>query len=260
MDISPVKLIPCIRLAIGLLALMHCTASLAGKSLVLNVTGHPPLNTPQQTGFMDQVSSAALQRLGYRLETVQLPAERGLKNANAGIVDGEMSRIRGLEKLYPDLIRVTEKIMDWEFLLFSRQKIDLEQGWNSLANRYVAYINGWKILENNIPASTHVTRVRTAEQLFTLLKKKRIDHIIYEHWSGIRYLHQYGLKNVTVGQPPLAKREMFIYLHKRHRALVPQLARALRDMKKDGSYQRIWRRTLSEDDPDMDSRQNEIQQ
>ncbi len=252
MDISAAKIIRHLQLAAGLLALIHSTTSLADKTLVFNITSNPPLNTPQQTGFMDRISTEALHRIGYRLETVKLPAERGLKNTNAGIEDGEMSRIRGLEKLYPNLIRVPEKIMDWEFLVFSRQKIDLDQGWNSLANRYVAYINGWKILENNIPTSAHVTRVRTAEQLFTLLRKKRIDHIIYEHWSGIHYLRQYGLKNITIGQPPLAKREMFIYLHKRHRTLVPQLARALRDMKKDGSYQRIWRRTLSEDDPDMD--------
>ena len=62
-------------------------------SIELNVTGKPPLNTPDRTGFMDQVAKEALSRIGISLITVQLPAERGLLEANGGIVDGEMSRI-----------------------------------------------------------------------------------------------------------------------------------------------------------------------
>jgi polar amino acid transport system substrate-binding protein len=33
--------------------------------------------------------------------------------------------------------------------------------------------------------------------------------------------------------------DMFLYLHKKHEALVPRLAQALRDMKADGSHARI---------------------
>ena len=45
-------------------------------------------------------------------------------------------------------------------------------------------------------------------------------------------------------QPPLAQREMFMYLHKKHKALVNKAAQALSSMKRDGSYQRIFDQTL----------------
>ena len=32
---------------------------------------------------------------------------------------------------------------------------------------------------------------------------------------------------------------MYLYLHRRHEALVPRIAQALREMKSDGSYNRI---------------------
>jgi len=38
---------------------------------------------------------------------------------------------------------------------------------------------------------------------------------------------------------------MYLYMHRRHSALIPELEQALRDMKADGSYQEIERQTLN---------------
>ncbi len=233
-------------LSIILLALVPFpSGKLSAQTLTINTTGQPPLNTADQTGFMDEIAKEAFRRIAVDIATLQLPAERGLKNANAGIEDGEMSRIGGLQNVYPNLIQVPEKIMDWEFVGFSKQPIRLEKGWDSLPPHAVAFINGWKILENNIPSQTPTTRVRTPEQLFTLLEKDRTDVIIYERWGGLHYIRSLGLRQIRLNEPPLAVREMFIYLHKKHRALVPRLAEALREMKRDGSYQAIYERRLS---------------
>ena len=130
----------------------------------------------------------AFKRIGYELQTVRLPAERGLKNANSGIVDGEMSRVAGLDKLYPGLMPVPEKIMDWQFVAFSYHVVPASQGWADLASKSVAHINGWKILEKKIPASAEITKTANATQLFNLLKRQRADCILYERWGG-QYLH-----------------------------------------------------------------------
>jgi len=219
--------------------LIPCNSVFAQPVIVINTTGNPPLNTPEQTGFLDAVAQEAFIRIGYTLKTVKLPAERGLRNTNAGIEDGEMSRIAGLEKIYTNLIKVPEKIMDWEFVVFSNKPIELVNGWSSLGNKSLTYINGWKILENNIPASANVTRARTAEQMFSLLEKNRVDYIIYEHWGGLLLSKTHNLNSLKLRRPPLATREMFIYLHKKHENLVSKLAESLRQMKLDGKYQQI---------------------
>ncbi len=216
----------------------------ASQTLVINTTGESPLNTPEQTGFLDLVAAEAFRRSGLKLETVMLPAERGLINVNLGIEDGEMSRIAGLEKIYPNLIRVPESIMDWEFYAFSELKINLNGGWPDLTNYSVAFINGWKILERNVPAETEITKVKNPEQLFYLLARKRTQVVIYERWAGLRQIQQTQLKKVRLIQPALSKREMYMYLHKKHRVLAIKIAEALVSMKRDGSYDKLEEQIL----------------
>jgi len=52
------------------------------------------------------------------------------------------------------------------------------------------------------------------------------------------------MQDVKMCKQPLAVREMFIYLHKKNQALVPLLAEALADMKKEGSYQKLFDKFL----------------
>jgi len=42
---------------------------------------------------------------------------------------------------------------------------------------------------------------------------------------------------------------MYLYLNKKHAALVPKLAEALRDMRRDGTLQRLTRAGLEETRP-----------
>ena len=53
------------------------------------------------------------------------------------------------------------------------------------------------------------------------------------------------LKNIHLIEPPLDTRAMFIYLHKRHAALAPKLAEALRALKADGSYDRWYSESVT---------------
>lgn len=217
----------------------------AEQTLRLNTVTNLPLHSPEHTGFLDKVVGQMMENSGYRLETVQLPAERGLINSNAGLEDGEMSRIGGMEKLYPNLIPVPEKLIDMEFAVFSRQAIDLKAGWKALENKTVAFINGWKILEINVSKTAEITKVKTPKQLFTLLKQGRTDYIIYAKWSGLYLLEKMGMHDVKQQQPLLAKKGMFMYLHKKHKKLIPGLTKALMAMKKDGRYDRLAKKYLS---------------
>ena len=211
---------------------------------MFNTTTRAPLHTNKLDGFLDEILQYMLKDIGYRLETVELPAERGLVYTNSGKVDGEMSRVGGMQKRYQNLIPVPEKIMDMEFVVYSKLPIDLTAGWNSLANRTVAYINGWKILEKNVPGSAEVTKVSNPEQLFTLLKNDRTDYIIYIRWSGNYLLREMQLHNVSLQLPALVKKEMFIYLHSKHRDKIPGLARSLAAMKNNGEYKRLVEKHL----------------
>lgn len=211
----------------------------------LNSTGNPPLNMLGRSGFLDIVVAEALSRVNVELKIVFLPAERGLLEANNGFIDGDMSRIAGLDATYPNLMPVPEKLMDWEFVAFTKLKDMHVDGWASLQGKSVAIINGWKILERNVPTESELIKVKRYSQLFALLFNDRVDYVVYERWGGLEHLRQNPSHDVVMLTPPLVVKEMYIYLNKKHRDLVGPLALALRKMKVDGSYQKIYNQAFS---------------
>lgn len=213
-------------------------------TLVLNDTNDPPFTTKAGDGFVDIVVGEAFRRAGLRLKLVKLPSERGLVNANTGIEDGDLTRIAGLEKNYPNLVRVPEKIMDWHFVAFTRHEELAKASWSGLAPLSVGYIRGWKIFEHNLKHATHIITTENSEQLFTMLNKDRIDVALYERWLGSALAKRMRIQNLHVVEPPLAVREMFIYLNIRYADKVPAIAAALRAIKAEGMYTKVCREKL----------------
>ena len=225
----------------GALFLMTGTAYSADVPvLVLNDANEPPFTTPDGQGFLDVVAGEAFRRAGVQLRLVKFPAERGLINANEGIEDGDLTRIAGLEAQYPNLIRVPEKLMDWEFTAFSKSAA-LAARWEVLRARPIGHIRGWKIYEKQLVDAPTVITSDDSTQMFRQLQLDRIDVALYERWLGLSLLKRQDVKDVHPLEPPLAKREMFIYLNKRHAALAPKIADALRAIKAEGLYDRLYR-------------------
>ena len=213
------------------------------RIIELNNPTDPPLTTDQQDGFLDRIANEAFRRQGLKLRLVKLPAERGLLNANAGLEDGDLTRIAGLEAQYPNLIRVPEKMMDMDFVAFTKDG-SLSVTWETLRARPVGFIKGWKIFEKNLATAPYVVTADDPEQLFRLLAMGRIDVALYDRWMGLDLIKKMRINDVVVAEPPLASRAMFIYLHKKHAGLASQLSQTLKTLKREGFYQRVYRETL----------------
>ncbi|HLD13877.1 MAG TPA: transporter substrate-binding domain-containing protein [Burkholderiales bacterium] len=235
----------CVRFAMLAVAMLLAAPVFAAapRVLVLNDTNEPPFTTETGDGFLDIVAREAFRRAGVELRLVKLPAERALLDANAGIEDGDLVRIAGLEKQYPNLIRVPEKLVDWAFTAFSKNP-PIPSNWPAIRQHAVGYIKGWKIYEQNLAGTGNTIAVESSEQLFRLLALDRIDVALYSHWMGLALIQRQGMKDVYVLEPPLATREMFIYLHKKHAVLAPKIASALRALKAEGFYDRAYREKL----------------
>ncbi|HEB73064.1 MAG TPA: transporter substrate-binding domain-containing protein [Nitrospirae bacterium] len=216
----------------------------AQTTIVLNTFARPPLSNPFQTGMADLIFIEAFKRLGMTVTIVHLPAERALINANKGIDDGDFVRVGGLSKLYPNLIQVPEKIMNFEFVAFSRKTNIRTESWESLKPYSIGIIRGWKILEENVVGASWLTQVADPYLLFTLIENDRADIILYERLEGYGMIKEMEMDDVKALEPPLVTREMFLYLHKKHSALSLPLAKTLRKMKMDGSYVRIISKSL----------------
>lgn len=215
------------------------------KIITLNSAAEAPMTTESKDGFLDELAQELFRKIGYQLKLDKLPAERALRNANNGLIDGEIIRVEGINKFYPNLVPVSEKLMTMNFVAFSRKENALKGSWSGLAKKEVAYITGWKIYDIKVPKTSSITKTSDSKELFTLLGKDRVDFALYIRWGGHYMIDKLKIKNVHLQQPELAKKDMYMYLHKKHSALVPQLTAALVEMKKNGSYQKLVAKHLT---------------
>jgi len=231
-----------------LFCLVFSHTAFSQPNIVLNTAFGPPVSNDSQTGFADQVITEAFRRIGYQLETIRMPAERALINANRGIDDGDLARVAGLETKYPNLIRVPESYLSIDMVLFSKKKPEfIVNGWESVKSHSLAIISGWKIMETNFARlgnSVEIIKTDNIEQSIALLKKNRVDFIAYSNWSGLEYLKSRNIGDIKLLKPPLAQPTFFVYLHKKHEDLVPKLANAIREMKQDGTIKTMFEKIL----------------
>jgi len=225
---------------------LHIFAADKQQQEIFNINSplHPPAVTKQHDGFEDLLAIELFSRMGLKPEINIVPAERGLKNLNQGIDDAILTRVAGLSKLYPNIVRITEVANERKYIAFARKDIKIKS-WADLKNYDVAYISGWKIFNKNVTEYHSLTKVRDPEQLFYLLDKNRADVVLYGLAAGQWMIKKLGLENIKPVYPPLANKKKYFYLHKKHTHLVPIADETLREIKDDGTYDKLKKLTLT---------------
>ncbi len=202
-----------------------------------------PRSTPAGDGFDDRVVQEACRRVGVAMQPVRLPAARALENADDGVDDGVYSRIEGFEVRYPGLVRVPESLGEIVYVAFSRNPRLVIENWVSLKPLAVAVVIGRATSERGTMDVPDLVRVREVGQLFQMLHAGRVDVVVYDHWQGVAAAQREGVADLVVHAPALDRKPLFLYLNRRHAALVPPLTEALRAMKRDGTYARLQAET-----------------
>lgn len=208
------------------------------QPLKLNTPGEPPYHYPDQTGIMDLWMKDAFARIGREVIIDWQPPERGLENANTGIVDGDAGRIAGISRRYSNLIQIPEKVMVSEFVAFTLYSTFRPDGWQSLKPYHVGIVRGHKISEANVVGTRSLFKARNTEALFLLLNNNRVDVAVCEREFGSMMARKIN-PGIQVMEPPLARQDFYLYLHKKHEPLVLKISEALKAMKRDGTYERL---------------------
>ncbi len=185
----------------------------------------------------------AFRRLNLKAVVALNPsAQRALMLANDS-GDGDASRVPNIKEIAPkntnNLIIITEPIIVLKLTVYTKGLSFSVNGWNSLKAYHNGARFGAKILEKNIPGKR--TFLSSTEQLVQMLNLKRIDTMV--EWDlraehVIRNLKISGIKKLS---PPIKLQPFHIYLHKKHKALIPKLTKAIRQMKKEGFFNQTKR-------------------
>ncbi|PCI29428.1 MAG: ABC transporter substrate-binding protein [SAR324 cluster bacterium] len=185
----------------------------------------------------------AYKQIGIGLTITYLPAQRALIESNEGIVDGEVHRILGIEKRYPNLIRIPVSIWHMKGVVFTKNVTFEVKGWQSLEPYRIGTLRGVKFVENNTQGMNRL-RVRDYTQLFLMLADNRLDIVVLAQLSGLKALKATKAEGIRILSPPLTVLKLYHYLHRKNLHLIPEITKALKEMEQQGKIRAIWQQYL----------------
>ena len=188
----------------------------------------------------------AFRRTGHRFR-LEYPgsAQRSLVMANKD-GDGDANRISNIKEIAPDntgnLVKIPESISSINFHVYTQGKVFPIDGYQSLADSHNSFRVGTKILEKNIPGKR--TILPEAKRLFQMLNEGRVDTVVELPFIADKIIKEYGYSDITKSLQPLADLPAYSFIHKKHLALIPEIVKALKEMKADGTFLQIEKDVL----------------
>lgn len=195
------------------------------------------------TVISEVVLREAYRRLDIEIDIQKFPGDRPLTMANKGQVDGDIQRINGLTKVYPNLIQIFPAINFIEGAVFAKNTEFVPKGWSSLEPYRIGIIRGIKFAENNT-TGMKTFKANDYSDLFMMLDKERIDIAISPRLNGLYQVTQLGVEGIRELLPSIQKFELFHYIHKKHVDLIPKIAAVLVSMKNSGELEQIRERVI----------------
>ena len=174
----------------------------------------------------------AYEQMGIKIAVKKLPAKRSLLDANRGLLDGELVRIEGMEKKFPNLIMIRPAVTSFKHLSLSRSPDVKITKVQDLRKYKVAYLNGIQWQERLVEG-TDAKGYNDYGRALKLLELGRIDMILVDQIPIKQVLEKRTPEqneSLHFAALPIAEEKLFHYLHKKHSALIPRLEQVLRDL------------------------------
>ena len=169
--------------------------------------------------------------------------ERGLNLANEGKIDGNAYQVLNLRKItgnrYPNLIRVNEPYVRIYLSAFVTDKKMKINDWNDLAPYRIAVLRDGKTGElrtKEFVAAEKQTPVTDPDQAFDMLSQGKIDAVVTDEIKGRFFM---GNRRHIYIRGRFEPSDIYLYLNKKHRDLVPKIEKQVRQMRQDGTLDEI---------------------
>lgn len=182
--------------------------------------------------FSELILRDAYKRIGIELEVIHVPIARSLVLANTGIVDGDVSRISGIESQFHNLIVVPVPINHIDIRIFAYNKALLTNNNELIKTKRAGCVRGIILIEKIMKERAITCQMANSyEQAISLLNKKKVDFLILPltigvYFQGINSTFSTSHYGESLGNEPL-----FHYLHVKHKKLANELAQVLESMR-----------------------------
>lgn len=238
-------------------ALVALCLLLPGTSVWAQTPTTLVLGTPRPDGnfagsYLRRIYSELFSSVGVPIEIRTLPTARlALELAN-GSIDGDLGRPWGFAESQPNLVRIDEPVMEIVFALWTlNPAIKLSKLEQLRTLPYTAtYTRGVvqceEVLKSALPAQRVVDVTTTASALHMLHYGRNelycgVDVAVLSDAGSPEFAGKAPLLKVMNVAKPDA---IYLYLQRKHAALVPQISTALRKMRTEGTLERLRKEAL----------------
>jgi polar amino acid transport system substrate-binding protein len=212
-------------------------------SISVNANELLAFSAPKE-GVIQDISANVLieayRKIGYDVKVKRFPNARSLVLSNNGDVDGEVSRIKGINKKHNNLIRIPITVNFLEGYAFAKKASILVTNWESLKEYNLLCVRGIKFVEFNLAKrNINCHHVTLFSQAVKMLQLGRYDVAIFPKISGISAIKKEKVKDVQAVGKPLIKIALYHYLHKKHKNIANAITTVLTEMEKKGRIKEI---------------------
>ena len=188
-----------------------------------------PADTPQSR-YIVELMTLAYKELGIDVELVDFNKNNALIAANEGILDGQLGKISGLNRTYPNLNRINVPLFSFDLNLISFCKNCQLADMPSLVI-HSTYPAAAKYLSEH-PYQGQLHEVKSVSTLLNLLMQKQVSAALVIGFYIEPYMHK--LQNAGVELETLHSQQVYHYVHKTHKDLIPALSKVLNEFKASG--------------------------
>jgi len=185
-----------------------------------------------------EVLHRAYTRIGIEPEFSYINLQESLILSNSGQIDGEIARIKVIHKKFPNLIEVPVVISYVEGAAFSKNTSLYIANWNDLKPYRIGIAKGAKFIETGTKGMNRIF-YKGFKAAFFALDKGEIDLVVTPKSTGKYIIHEEGFKDIKMVGETLQKLDLYHFLHKKNKHLIPKITPVLQEMKKSGEIQYI---------------------
>lgn len=220
--------------------LLLCFSVNAKDTLVFATGAEAPIQD-----ISELVLREAYQNIGYTIRVERFPNPRSMMMANSGQLDGELSRVAGIEKEFNNLVAVPVAVNINEAYAFSKRKDIHTPDWESLRPFRLACVLGVQVIKLSlIEEGISCEYVSTHLQTLKMLHLDRVDIALMPRVNALSALKSANMTDIRIAGGPLVTLKLYHYLHQKNAELLPLITEALKKMEELGRISAIRQQYL----------------
>jgi polar amino acid transport system substrate-binding protein len=196
----------------------------------------------EQVNSAIDVMTEIYQNIGYDMTLIRFPSKRSLVEANAGTTEGELFRIKEVEKYYPNLVRLPHALGSLKAMALTRTGEPKIVDMLGMRDKKVGILRGLeytKILTKGLDREV----LNSIDSLFAILLAGRVDVIIFPKLDGQKYIKNHQLEDkINISDQPLIEIPLYHFLHKDSSAALEKLSKEMTEMKNSGALDKLIER------------------